>query len=154
MAEVVLVNRYGWTAKPAWVGARPEARYLSMGDEITADTFADSNIGAENELKRGRDLGAIGDPEVLRRLAAAQEPVAGVTALNDAELVGMDVETAAAHVTQYPGDLDRLIRLEVLKGAKARKGILELANLAPVTTELTEAEAAERAAAEAAASGT
>lgn len=128
MSEVVLFDKVSYTAKPPWTGARPEAVTLLRGTPIESDTFADSIMTRDRELKRLRDLGAIGEEKVL---AAMVEAAAGpvdlqVTALSDEELGRMTVEEVAAVVGQYPRELDRVLRLEVAKGAKARKGVLAL----------------------------
>lgn len=128
MSEVVLFDKVSYTAKPPWSTARPEAITLLKGTVIESDTFADALNGRDRELKRLRDLGAIGDDGILAaQVTAATGPRdLQVTALSDAEIGKLNIEETAALVGQYPGELDRVYRLEVAKGAKARKGILAL----------------------------
>lgn len=128
MSEVVLFDKASYTAKPPWTGTRPEAVTLVRGTVIESSTFSDSLIGRDRELKRLRDLGAIGEEKVL---AAMVEAAAGpvdlqTTALSDAEIGKLDVAETAALVGQFPAELDRVLRLETAKGARARKGVLAL----------------------------
>jgi hypothetical protein len=69
---VVLFDKVAYMAKPAWTGARPEQVVYRRGDEVDAESFADSILGdGQRELDRLVELGAIGSPAVLARTAAA-----------------------------------------------------------------------------------
>lgn len=128
---VVLFDKVAYTAKPSWQGARPEQVVYLRGTEVDAASFEDSVMGGERELQRLMDLGAVGSPRVLERTAAAVVTPAAMTddgtvAYSDEELSRMKPENLAAIINQHPSSVDRIIRLEVLKGAKARKTVLAL----------------------------
>jgi hypothetical protein len=129
---VVLFDKVAYMAKPAWTGARPEQVVYRRGDEVDAESFADSILGdGQRELDRLVELGAIGSPEVLARTAAAQAavvaiPAGGTAAYSEEELSRMKAEDLAAIGNQHPDLIDRIVRIEALKGAKARKSVLAL----------------------------
>lgn len=128
---VVLFDKVAYTAKPAWQGGRPEQVVYRRGDEVDAGSFEDSVLGGDREIARLVDLGAIGDPATLRMQQAAATsvvpiPAGGTAAFSDPELGAMKVEELAALGNQHPELVDRIVRLEALKGAKARKGVLAL----------------------------
>lgn len=93
-------------------------RYAFRGDEVEL---------SDAEAQRLGELGAVGSEEDLVELEEQETtpPAEAGGNVTDETLAAMGVEDLSAHLTQNPGDVDRVDALEQDRD-KPRKGVLEL----------------------------
>lgn len=92
-------------------------RYAFRGDEVEL---------SDAEVSRLEELGAVGSEEDLRQAEAEAETTGPATPPDDDALRAMSVEEVSAHLTQHPGDVDRVDALEGERSKGRRKGVDEL----------------------------